>query len=123
MPVLPVTWTAPVEPSRQKVRRIQPSGREQQIGQSIDGDAEVFLGPWISPVVTAQSRFDMRDGNACQCSAERAAECAGRVALHDDQRCALAMAGPIVRATSLAWENGSGCPPQPSSVVASVGMP
>ena len=48
-------------------------------------DAEVFLRPWIQTVVAAQSRFDMRDGNARLCGAERAAECAGRVALHDDQ--------------------------------------
>ena len=63
------------------------SGRKQQLGQAIDADAEVFLGPWISSVMTAQTRFDMRDGNARHCGAERAAERAGRVALHDDKGC------------------------------------
>ena len=32
-----------------EVRRIQPRGSEQQIGQAIDGDAKVFLGPWTRP--------------------------------------------------------------------------
>ena len=72
-------------PSRRRFAAFSAVGAKQQLGQAVDGDAEVFLRPWILSVVAAKSRFDMRDGNARQCSAERAAECAGCVALHDDQ--------------------------------------
>ena len=83
MPVLPVTWMAPRTPSRRRLAAFRAVGVSSS--SAVDADAEVFLGPWISSVVTAQSRFDMRDGNARQCGAEGTAECAGSVALHDGQ--------------------------------------
>ena len=92
-----------------KVRRIQPSGSEQQIGQSIDGDAEVFLRPgifrsWLrSPASTCPT--EMPD-----CAAPSAPPKALDVSPCTTTSCALAMAAPIVRATSLAWSKRIGLP-------------
>jgi hypothetical protein len=122
MSVLPVDVDGAAHSLTAEVAGIEGGEREQQLGQAIGADAEVFLGPWISPVVTAQARFDMRDGNARQCGAERAAN-AVDVSPCTTTSAASRMAAPIMRVMSFAWANGSGCPLQPSCVVASAGIP
>jgi hypothetical protein len=59
--------------------------REEKLGLCIDRDPEVFFGPRIAAIVTAQPRLDMRDRHAGHCGTERAAQRARRVSLDEDE--------------------------------------
>lgn len=80
-----------------KVRGIQSRGREEEVRGFVDCNSEVFLGPWVCAVVAAQARLDMRDGNACACSAQRPAESARSIALDDDEESSFDRGGDSAR--------------------------
>lgn len=68
-----------------QVRRVGASRREQEVRHPVDRDAVLLLGPGQGRVVASKARLDMaqrRDGLA---RGERSAECARRVALHQQQ--------------------------------------
>jgi hypothetical protein len=67
-----------VEPS--KVGR-----REQQGGARVNLGAIFFFRPRQGAIVSPQAGFDMRDGHARRERSPRRAECAGRIALYDQQ--------------------------------------
>jgi len=68
-----------------KVCGVQRRRREEKVGLSIDGDAEILLRPGVLSIVAAQARFDMGDSNPRHACAQSSSERARCVALHDDE--------------------------------------
>jgi hypothetical protein len=73
------------EPLPMQVRGGAGRGREQQVGDFIDGDAVALLRPRHGAVVAAQPGLDMADRQAGLMRRHRAAKRARRVPLYDDE--------------------------------------